>query len=692
MYRAPDVRVHAAPLAHCRHDRREIVVRQHHVRRALGDLCATLSHRAADVRRAQGGSVVDAVARHGGNLAVCLEGAHNPHLMFRRDAGEHVAGAHGAFQIRVRERVQLLPGEHLAVAAQDAQLTGNRGGRGGMVARDHHRTDSGGAALGHSLLHPGARRVRKARKPHKGQVLLHFALRGERVRVAEGHADHPKAGGRHGFIFREEPGTASRAVACQHIRRALADDPVAAVRAAVHRRHALAGGREGNLMHARPAALQLAFFLWAGGGKGCLRRLAPIAARSARAVAAQAGQREDALSLLRMCRHFAGRTRHGAHCHAVFREGAGFVRADDAGAAERFHRRHPPHNALFRRHAPHTHGQHDRHHGGQPLRDSRDGQADRQQEHVKRRRVLQKANEKDQRADGERPGSQPASRLRQTLLQRGFRRLLRRNHSGNASNLCAHACGRHHAKPVACRDLRGGKHHIFPIPERCFLRQHHARVFRGGQALARERAFARAQAVRLNQPQIRRGDIPRAQSHEIARHQLRRVHGFLPASPDDARTRAAQLFQSLHGVLRAALLDHPCHRVEHHDRKDNDGIHIVARALDPRGQKRHRRRREEHEHHKIGKLCEKPREKPLAARPRQLVCSRFLQTARGFRVRKPLFPVRTQTAQALGRRLVLPFHRASTSHVSRRACCRWYQIYSVRARGSRSSSDHHKIS
>ena len=242
MHRAPDVCVHAAPLAHRRHDRREIVVRQHHVRRALRDLRAALSHRAADIRRAQGGSVIDAVARHSGDFTVCLKSAHDPHLMFRRDAGEHVAGAHGAFQIRVGEGIQLLPGERLAVAAQDAQLTGNRGGRGGVVARDHHRADSGGAALSHGLLHPGARRVGQARKPHKGQVLLHLALRGERVRVAEGHADHPQAGGRHGFVFREEPGTASHAVTGQYIRRALADDPVAAARTAVHRRHALAGG------------------------------------------------------------------------------------------------------------------------------------------------------------------------------------------------------------------------------------------------------------------------------------------------------------------------------------------------------------------------------------------------------------------------------------------------------------------
>ena len=248
-------------------------------------------------------------------------------------------------------------------------------------------------------------------------------------------------------------------------------------------------------MHARPAVFQLAFFLRAGGGKGCFRRLAPVAARAARAVAAQAGQREDPFPLLRMRRHLAGRARHGAHRHAVFRECAGFVGADDAGAAERFHRGHPPHNALFRRHTAHAHGQHNRHHGGQTLRDSRDGQADRQQEHVERRRVLQKANEENQRADGERPGSQPAARLRQTLLQRGFRRLLRRNHSGNASDLRAHARGRHHAQPVPRRDLRGGKHHVFPIAERCFLRQHHARVLRGGQAFAGQRAFARAQSV-----------------------------------------------------------------------------------------------------------------------------------------------------------------------------------------------------
>ena len=76
-----------------------------------------------------------------------------------------------------------------------------------------------------------------------------------------------------------------------------------------------------------------------------------------------------------------------------------------------------------------------------------------------------------------------------------FRRVCNAIAEGDAAYGGIHARGRHHAQPVPRRDLRGRKYHVFPITERRFLRQHHARVLCGGQAFARQRAFARAQSV-----------------------------------------------------------------------------------------------------------------------------------------------------------------------------------------------------
>ena len=54
----------ARPFAHRLDDRREVVVGEDHVRGLAGDVGAVLPHRDADVRLAQRGRVVHAVARH----------------------------------------------------------------------------------------------------------------------------------------------------------------------------------------------------------------------------------------------------------------------------------------------------------------------------------------------------------------------------------------------------------------------------------------------------------------------------------------------------------------------------------------------------------------------------------------------------------------------------------------------------
>ena len=359
-------------------------------------------------------------------------------------------------------------------------------------------------------------------------------------------------------------------------------------------------------MHPGPELLERAFFLPAGVCQRRFRRLAPVMAARPRAVGAQHRERQNAPGFPRGEGNLAARPGHGAHRHFVFRQRAGFVRADHARAAERLHRGHPPDDAFLGRHPPHAHRQHDRDHGGKALRDGRHREADREKKHVKRRRMLKQSDEKDNGADHQRARAEPAARLCQALLQRRFRRLLRGDQSRDPSDLRAHAGVRDHAQRVPRRDRRGGKDHVSPVPHRRVFRQDGVRVLFGGQAFAGQRAFVGAQPVRLKQPQIRRGHVPRPQAHHVARHQLRRVHRFLVSAADHPRSWAAQPPQSLHRVLRPALLNQARHRVDDDDGQNNNGIHIVVRPLDPRGQKRDCRRRKQDEHHKIRKLRQKP--------------------------------------------------------------------------------------
>ena len=77
----------ARPSSHRGHDGGEVVVQQDHVGRFLGDVGAGDAHGHADVGLAQGRSVVDAVAGHGHDVPLLLQGLHDGELLLRRDPG-----------------------------------------------------------------------------------------------------------------------------------------------------------------------------------------------------------------------------------------------------------------------------------------------------------------------------------------------------------------------------------------------------------------------------------------------------------------------------------------------------------------------------------------------------------------------------------------------------------------------------
>ena len=69
-------------------DRGEVVVGEHHRRRLAGDVGPGAAHRDADVRAAQGGGVVDAVAGHRDHEALGAQRLGDPQLRLGRAAGE----------------------------------------------------------------------------------------------------------------------------------------------------------------------------------------------------------------------------------------------------------------------------------------------------------------------------------------------------------------------------------------------------------------------------------------------------------------------------------------------------------------------------------------------------------------------------------------------------------------------------
>jgi hypothetical protein len=75
---------------------REVVVGEHHVRRLARDFRASSPHRDADVRLAQSGGVVHAVAGHCHDRASSFRLAHDAELVFGRGSRVHtIVGSFG---------------------------------------------------------------------------------------------------------------------------------------------------------------------------------------------------------------------------------------------------------------------------------------------------------------------------------------------------------------------------------------------------------------------------------------------------------------------------------------------------------------------------------------------------------------------------------------------------------------------
>ena len=82
-------------------DRREIIIRQNHVRRLLGDVGPVHAHCDANIRLLQRRRIVDPVARHGDNIAAGLQGSDDFHLVVRVRPRKDGRVVHGAREVLV---------------------------------------------------------------------------------------------------------------------------------------------------------------------------------------------------------------------------------------------------------------------------------------------------------------------------------------------------------------------------------------------------------------------------------------------------------------------------------------------------------------------------------------------------------------------------------------------------------------
>ena len=332
--------------------------------------------------------VVGAVARHGHHLAALLQQAHQTLLVQRPGPRKHFELPHAGKQLFVARRSELRSRHAMGVAIDgivpQPDSAGDFAGRGRRVARHYLDADTGLAAALHRRRNLFAHGVGDGCHGRKAQSAPRHSLRaGDGVGLGPGNGERA-----HGaalefgqlagdallrpIICAERPHDFGRPFDAKQTppRNAAADEG----------RHVFALGREGEPVDDFSPGPQ---------------RIVGEAAL------AQPGQQcpfgriaEDApLGIEKRCgvgRHDLGETGVGegiaAHelldVHAVLREGAGLVGADDRHGAHRLAGVHPTHQVVSPEHAPHRHGERQGDTHGQPFGYGHDDDGHRNHEEV----------------------------------------------------------------------------------------------------------------------------------------------------------------------------------------------------------------------------------------------------------------------------------------------------------------------
>ncbi len=189
-------------------DAREVVVREDHVRRLFGDVCAGDAHRNADVGGLERRRVVHAIASHRHDVPHALEGLGDPHLVLGRNAREEdVLGGKGLFEPLVGHVVEFVAGDDAGLLAlDDADAAGNRLGGQTVVAGDHDDLDAGGVALFDGDGDFVSRRVHHRHESDEDEVTFGLGWRVVVLVLADRavcHRENAEAGSRELVVLRD---------------------------------------------------------------------------------------------------------------------------------------------------------------------------------------------------------------------------------------------------------------------------------------------------------------------------------------------------------------------------------------------------------------------------------------------------------------------------------------------------------
>ena len=155
----------------------EVVVGQNHLGSLTGDVGTLLTHGNTHIGGLEGGSVIDTITGHGGNLSLGLEGLDNADLVLRRGTSEDVVGHDGLLELIVGHGIHLGTGDGLGVLLVDkAEHVADGGGGILVITGDHGNTNTGTLGLRDGLYALGTGRVHDGAETDHGEPGLVTAV------------------------------------------------------------------------------------------------------------------------------------------------------------------------------------------------------------------------------------------------------------------------------------------------------------------------------------------------------------------------------------------------------------------------------------------------------------------------------------------------------------------------------------
>ena len=147
--------------------------------------------------RLSAGGVVHAIARHGHKVALGLQGLDDADLLRRVHAGVDLHLFHAGAQGGIVQCCEVCAGEHRGIATlHNAQPVRDGARGGGVVARDHDRSDARADAVAHCGLGLGAGWVDEGDQAQQLQLVFYrvdVVGVGQADVAAAGQGQHPQA-------------------------------------------------------------------------------------------------------------------------------------------------------------------------------------------------------------------------------------------------------------------------------------------------------------------------------------------------------------------------------------------------------------------------------------------------------------------------------------------------------------------